>query len=200
MDDNAARIIDRELDPGEELLWAGRPRQGVVFTRLDFFLIPFSLLWGGFAIAWETIVLLHGVWPFAIFGSFFVVIGLYMMIGRFFVAARKRAHTYYGLTNERVLIISGKRLDKVQSKRLKQLDEFDLEERRDGNGTIEMGRDSSSFGMSSGYADAGWPMAGKNSPPRFAFVDNVRDVYQQIRAARRALETGDEAGSKKAEW
>jgi len=34
-----------ELFPGEELLWAGTPKRGIVFRLLDLYLIPFSFCW-----------------------------------------------------------------------------------------------------------------------------------------------------------
>ncbi len=188
MKDTAAHIIRRELDPDEELLWAGQPHQGVQLTGVDWFLIPFSLVWGGFALVWETVVLWNGVWPFAIFGLLFVAVGLYMMFGRFFRAAHKRKHTYYGVTNSRVIIVTGKRLDQVQSKRLSTIEQLDLKTKRDGSGTIELGESRLPFGMSGVMADAGWPMIGRQTPPRLAMIDDARDVYQTIRRARHALE------------
>jgi hypothetical protein len=52
--------IQPELTSGESILWAGQPNTRVIFHKEDLFLIPFSLLWGGFAIFWEGAV--AGYW------------------------------------------------------------------------------------------------------------------------------------------
>jgi len=49
--------VQPELLSGETLLWAGQPNPRVIFRLEDFIMIPFSLLWGGFAIFWEAEVL-----------------------------------------------------------------------------------------------------------------------------------------------
>ena len=54
MDESPEEIISRELNTSEQLLWAGRPPLGLMFRTVEVFLIPFSVLWGGFAIFWTA--------------------------------------------------------------------------------------------------------------------------------------------------
>src|SRR5438067_12634035 len=102
--------IERYLNAGERLLWVGRPPQGIMFRQSDWVAIPFSLMWGGFAICWECAasgVVSRGrlnLCP-ATFGLPFVAIGLYMIIGRFFHDAWQRRRTWYALTDHRALIL-----------------------------------------------------------------------------------------------
>jgi hypothetical protein len=92
--------IHDQLGPGERLLWSGRPAQGLVFRLADAMMIPFSLMWGGFAFFWEYSVISRGNAPlfFMAWGVPFVAIGIYIICGRFFVDAKQRANTAYGVT------------------------------------------------------------------------------------------------------
>jgi hypothetical protein len=104
--------VRRQLAPyllaDEHLLWCGRPDPAKHFTGSDVFLVPFSLMWGGFAIFWMGAAVLGGApVPFALFGLPFVVMGLYFIFGRFLIKARRKRETAYGLTERRVLVAVG---------------------------------------------------------------------------------------------
>lgn len=98
------------LRSGEFLHWTGRPDPKVLFSSADVFLIPFSLLWGGFAIYWEYQAITGSETPmFALFGIPFVLVGLYMIFGRFIYKARRKRTTVYGLTDSRAIVSTSDR-------------------------------------------------------------------------------------------
>ncbi len=183
MDFEAQQRLQSELSSGERLLWAGRPRQGLRLRAADALMIPFSLLWGGFAVFWEASVLRRGA-PvlFALWGVPFVLMGIYITIGRFFVDSYNRARTFYGLTNQRALIRTS---GGVKSLSLKSQSEVSLKESSDGSGTISFGSGDSRYGF---FAGSGWPGAGRYLPPQFEMIEGARQVYGQVRDTQRSLE------------
>jgi hypothetical protein len=179
----ATRVIQSELEPGESLLWAGQPVQGIKLRGSDIFMIPFSFLWGGFAIFWEYSAIENGApFFFLLFGVPFVLVGLYIMFGRFFVGAKQRAKTFYGLSTERVIIVSGLFSKKVKSLNLRTLTDVSLSESSGGYGSISFGNTLPFFAM---MGDMSWPGMEQYVGPRFDLVSHAKQVYQQIRDAQK---------------
>jgi hypothetical protein len=137
----AAAELERERSANERLRWSGQPKHRLQLRSSDAFVIPFSLLWGGFAVFWEGGVLSSGAPCFVIlWGIPFVAMGVSITVGRFFVDADTRARTWFAVTNERVLIISGRFTRTVKSLPLRTLPEITSEQRNDESGTIPSGR------------------------------------------------------------
>jgi hypothetical protein len=79
----AAAQIEPSLRPGEQLLWCGRPDPSVVFVAADIVLVPFSLVWLGFALLWEAGTKSIGApVAFRSAGVPFVLIGVYLVAGQ----------------------------------------------------------------------------------------------------------------------
>jgi hypothetical protein len=106
----AQQQLEPYLRPNERLLWCGRPDPDVIFSPRDVFLVPFSLMWGGFALFWEGAVIVGGTNAlFIAWGVPFVLVGLYMIFGRFIVKKRWKRSAAYGVTDQRALVAVGTR-------------------------------------------------------------------------------------------
>ena len=171
------------LEPGESLIWTGMPRQGMLLRAFDAFMIPFSLLWGGFAIFWEASVLRKGA-PlfFVLWGIPFVLVAVYITLGRFFADALVRANTFYGLTNRRAIIISGIFSRATTSLPLRTLADISVEERKDGTGTIHLARPQP---FAAWYAGMQWPGMARYQTPSFDLIPDVKRVYGQLMEMQR---------------
>lgn len=176
------QVIRRELAAGEQLLWSGMPAQGLRVRASDAFMIPFSLLWGGFVFFWEfTVVSQKGAPVFmTLWGIPFVLVGCYMIFGRFLHDRALRARTWYGLTDQRALIVTGLFGRQVKSLDLASMGDITLREHANGNGDIVFGA-----GPSMQMAWSG--TSGRRLAPSFEMLTSVRRVYALIRDAQNAL-------------
>ena len=176
-------VLLAELGPSERLLWAGKPRGGICFRGQDLLAVPFSLMWCGFAIFWETGVVKSGApFFFRLWGIPFVAIGLYLVLGRFFVDAFVRSKTFYRVTNERVLIVTTVFSRQTRSIDLRTLGDVSVSRRSDESGTI-------SFGSPQPFGQIFGPGFSKSrfSPPVFDMVENVKNVYELIISTQKKL-------------
>lgn len=174
---NNEQLIQSELAPGEQALWIGRPREGLILRGADAFAIPFSLAWAGLAVYWLYSAAASGApLPFVLFGVPFVLIGIYVVVGRFFVDARQRSATSYAVTPQRILIVSGLFSRTVKSLGIKALAELSLAERSDGSGTITFGAQHPMAGMMNSLS--GWPGMDQHATPKFDSILEVRKVYE----------------------
>ena len=178
LNDDLDVALHNELSSGERILWSGSPRQGIMLRTWDILLIPFSLLWGGFAIFWEVLAITIGA-PllFALWGGFFVLAGLFFIFGRFFVDAGLRSRTLYALTNERVITLSGVFSRSVTSLSLRTLPTVSLDVKSDGRGTI-------TFGAGRSYPNIGFG-TGRYAPPAFDAIVDARTVYRLVLQAQK---------------
>jgi hypothetical protein len=175
------------LLPGETILWTGRPAQGLMLTGRDGFLVPFSLFWGGFAIFWEWMVLRAPKAPpvMGLFGAPFVLVGLYLIFGRFLVDAWARASTNYALTNQRILIARQRPSQSFTSIDLDRLSDATLTERSDGTGTIYL-LSTAPFWAGGGGRNGfvAWTPA-LDPTPKLLAIPDARRVFDQLQRAQR---------------
>ncbi|MBV9044160.1 MAG: PH domain-containing protein [Alphaproteobacteria bacterium] len=177
------------LLPGEHLFWWDKPQQGLMLTQRDGLLIPFSLLWGGFACFWEFSVLQSGApFFFRLWGVPFVAAGLYITVGRFILDAWLRRRMLYALTDRRVLIVRSGPFAKFTALDLRQIPTVDLRESSGGRGTIRFSAVDDSFANWFGgrRGIGNWTPA---LEPTLHGIEDARRVFNEIEQRRGALTT-----------
>ena len=166
--------FQEDLLKNEKILWAGQPEPKVLFTRSDFFLVPFSILWFAFAAFWmiHPVVLLIGL-PFVLFG-------FYLFVGRFFYKVLRKKRTYYAVTDKRVLILTklfGKSLKAVYTDSIPVINKS---VRSDGIGTITFGKSTYMRAMyqNSGLEFFGWGYG--EYMPAFYDIAGANEVFKMV--------------------
>jgi len=172
------------IRPDERVLWRGGPDPEVTFGPEDKFLIPLSLMWGGFAAFWEIGVSEVGSGLGSIVGIPLVVIGLYLIFGRFAYKRWTRRHTRYAISDQRIIVTrhAGRH---VQS--MARVDPFQITRRRGGihatllwqvPGWQPTARRRPYVGASTSlgphWRDSGWPVAMSQRRGIVGFYDVTR--------------------------
>jgi hypothetical protein len=129
------------LIPADETVrWSGAPPAGLLFRRSDFVQIPFSLLWCGFAVFWETSVVRLGAPLFMqLWGVPFVIAGVYFVAGRFVWDAYVRARTRYVVTDRAAYVVTGGFRGGTRRIAGDLLCDVSVERNQDGTGTLRFG-------------------------------------------------------------
>lgn len=120
----------------EFILWRGQPERGSLLTKMDIFLIPFSIFWASFVLMAVISVLSEGD-PFTLlFLVPFVCVGFYITVGRFIHASARRKQTRYVITNKKIIRKIGHKTDVLDGQNLPVMH---IEFGKNGNGTICFG-------------------------------------------------------------
>lgn len=180
----ARRKIEKVLRPGERLLWSGAPRTGLRTESSDLFAIPFGIFFLGFSVFWIAgAASSGGSRVFPLFGLPFVAVGLHLVIGRFFVDAWQRRRTVYGVSTNRVLVLTDFFSTRTKSQGLGTVADIALDERADGSGSVTFGP--------WGDQQASFNFSGRSSgaAPALAFrhLERCAEVYDIILKARADL-------------
>jgi hypothetical protein len=172
----------------EKILWVGQPTSRKRLSRSDILFVPFSVVWCGIAVVWETTAVAGGAPPFfMLFGALFVLVGLYLVFGRFFYMAWARRRTFYGVTNQRVLALFRRRSsESLTAAYLPSIPSVNRRLRRDGSGTVIFGNASQWIPTS---GDTGLEFLGSSTftdSGLIAFFDipdarSVADLVEQLR-------------------
>lgn len=168
-----------ELAAGEAVRWSGGAEQVPWFVAVDLFLVPFTFLWAGGAIAAvvTTAVKHPSRLPFA---ALFVVIGLYISVGRLLVRRRNWRRNEYTVTSERVIVTRGSNEDSAWLDQLPP--------------PVTSGKHAVGFGSNLGVqgrlAMEGWPMASMtfgwfgNRHPVIVGVPDAQSLRRTVRDAQ----------------
>jgi hypothetical protein len=186
MDPSAETRIRELLDPGEELLWAGSPRQGL---RIDqsgtSFVLFLVVLCTPLLIAILIRALIIREFPGGlIFVGFFLMLAL-AGLRAFLSDVYERRNVTYGLTPQWAIIVGRNRREKTRRFPIASIRSMSVHRLGDGVATIVCALDAE-----------GWPRdsaSGKLlSRPLFRYIDDPANLYAQMTALRPDLRSDHE--------
>jgi len=218
MDEEAEKALQQIVDPDERLLWAGRPRRGLLLRRHDIILIPLSLAFVGLFLFTEIQDFLRDpgfyrdpiltrlselpvylvVLYVAGMGLLWLIV-LYPLFGRFIYDAVNRRRTIYGVTTERAIIRSGFFRPTVRSYPIESLADIDFVEHRNGRGSLRLQRHRPKPLLFDMYGTKQFLTGTGRWGPMFDHIANARNVYALLSRTRDHLaETADDHGNAEA--
>jgi len=132
---NLDREIEQYLEAGEKIIWTGQPKQGMMFSAFDVWMVIFGFIWTSGVLGWIYAAWEAAIW-FAMFGLPFLLVGLYLIFGKFYFDTRSRASAIYAITNRRVIITFRYFRKRFFSYEYAKFVDIALRENSDKSGTI----------------------------------------------------------------
>jgi len=200
-------IFQGRLAADEHVIWYGQPKAFLRFDAQDVFLVPFSLLAGGFVVFWESSVIaamLRGetksgnggdLWFGAVIGGAMFLFILYFIFGRFFAKRWLRRRTHYLLTERRAVVFVDIGTGRMLSLDLGQLAAPRKSVAKNGVGTIRLAQESfwTSQNSNTGLDVPNYLSSRQKPPPVFYDVADADRVYELINELRREGRTPSHA-------
>jgi hypothetical protein len=185
LNQDAWRVVQPELLAGESICWSGQPNTSVIFHKDDFFLIPISLLWGGFAMFWETEVTglfrQGNPWVFGLlWGIPFVLYGQYIIWGRFLYAAWKKKRTFYAVTTRRVIAVQQGWQRQTAFTYIDTLPTLTRENGANGTGTLRFAQWEMEHPRARQLGWTRFDVMAIGRVPTFIDIDDVNSVYKLV--------------------
>lgn len=178
-------LFRRYLLSREHLLWTGRPNPYALFTRSDLFLVPFSVMWAGFAIFWEHgVIVEHAPLFMRLWGIPFILLGAYITVGRFVYKYIAQQRTYYAVTNQRILVLTTLFQHRLQAAIIRTLPTMSMSVSAHG-GTVQFGQPSP---YGSWFANTGWGFFQPSGVDSLAFYNIPDPQYVYDLISRQAVD------------
>ena len=189
------------LSPEETLQWIGQPQQGFILRRSDWLFIPLSLILGGLAISMEGWII---YWIFRVLAVGdsnlgneimlilvilaliclpIVLLGLFLIFGRFFFDRARRKKTWYAFTQQRVLIGSSMLKNRVRSYKLDKKLQLRLTNHPNGRGTLYFNADVFLWWVLVGppWWIPFWPDVEVYQPPCWERIENASAIWEWLK-------------------
>jgi hypothetical protein len=164
-----------ELSADERLVWLGQPRLDLA-VRPAYFLVPFGVLFTGFALLWMVGAIFITFGIMAPCGLPFIAVGVALLVSPIWLRALARK-TVYALSDRRAIIWQPSWFGRitVQSFTASGLGQMSRAERPDGSGDLVFQVYSTGYGENAQTVRRG-----------FMGIDRVRDIEQLVRKTLQA--------------
>ncbi len=173
------KYFESRLKEDEQIIWCGKPKDGILIKHADLILIPMSVILMGFTLIFDYISIKYSApLVFVSIGIILTFASFYLLLIRFFTDIARRKNIFYCLTTKRILKLSGRRHDKFQTLHLRDIVQLEKTEEKDGSGFILFGSTNPLFPWLFGTLSLS-----KERIPGLESLTDVDGVYNKINSA-----------------